>query len=136
MTPIAAEEVATGAPQLIAWPFDPIEKIVRNGSRLNQVLLVKLDPEKLSPETKARSANGVVAYTAICTHSGCEVDEWLSDEQLLYCPCHSSKFDPKDGAKVVDGPAPRVLAALPLRVADGKLTVAKPFTSRIGFESE
>ena len=136
MTPITAGELAIGASQTIAWPFDPVEKIVRNGSRLNQVLLLKLDPEKLSPETRLRSANGVVAYTAICTHSGCEVDQWLSDEQLLYCPCHDSKFDPKDGAKVVDGPAPRVLAALALSIIDGKLIVAKPYTSRVGFESE
>ena len=136
MTPLTAEELGIGAAQTIAWPFDPVEKILRNGSRLNQVLLLKLDPGKFSPETRLRSANGVVAYTAICTHSGCEVDEWLSDEQLLYCPCHSSKFDPKDGAKVVDGPAPRVLAALALGITDGKLTVAKPYTSRVGFESE
>ena len=136
MTPITLEELAIGAEQTIAWPFDPIEKVLRNGSRLNQVLLLKLDPEKLTPETRVRSANGVVAYTAICTHSGCEVDEWLSDEQLLYCPCHASKFDPKDGAKVIDGPAPRVLPALALGVIDGKLIVAKPYTSRVGFESE
>ena len=136
MTPITAEELATGGKQTIAWPFDPVEKIARNGSRLNQVLLLKLDPEKLSPETRSRSANGVVAYTAICTHSGCEVDDWLSDEQILYCPCHDSKFDPKDGAKVVDGPAPRVLPALPLGLSDGKLIVAKPYTSRVGFESQ
>jgi Rieske Fe-S protein len=136
MTPLTAEDLVVGAGQTIAWPFDPIEKVLRNGSRLNQVLLLKLDPEQLSPETKPRSANGVVAYTAICTHSGCEVDAWLSDEQLLYCPCHDSKFDPKNGAKVVDGPAPRVLAALALKIADGKLTVAKPYTSRISFDSE
>jgi rieske iron-sulfur protein len=136
MTPITAEEIAIGVRQTIAWPFDPIEKILRNGSRLNQVLLLKLDPGKLTPETRLRSADGVVAYTAICTHSGCEVDEWLSDEQILYCPCHDSKFDPKDGAKVVDGPAPRVLPALPLGIAEGKLIVAKSYTSRVGFESQ
>src|SRR5690242_10547755 len=85
MTPITDTELAIGATQTIAWPFDPVEKVLRNGSRLNQVLLLKLDPEKLSPETRARSANGVVAYTAICTHSGCEVDQWLSGEELLYC---------------------------------------------------
>ena len=136
LTPITAEELAIGATQTIAWPFDPVEKILRSGSRLNQVLLLKLDPEKLSPETKTRSANGVVAYTAICTHSGCEVDQWLSGEELLYCPCHDSKFDPKNEAKVVDGPAPRVLPALALSIADGKLIVAKPYTSRVGFESQ
>jgi rieske iron-sulfur protein len=33
---------------------------------------------------------------------------------------------------VIDGPAPRALAALPLKVADGKLVVALPFTARVG----
>ena len=37
-----------------------------------------------------------------------------------------------DGAAVIDGPTPRSLAALPLRLADGKLVVAKPFTGRVG----
>jgi rieske iron-sulfur protein len=135
MTPLTAEDIVVGALQTIAWPFDPADKTLRNGSRLNLVLLLRLDPEKFSPETRSRSANGVVAYTAICTHTGCEVEEWLPDGQLLYCPCHSSKFDPKDGAKVVDGPAPRVLPALPLKLVDGKLAVAEPYTSRVGFES-
>ena len=135
MTPLTAEDIAIGALQMIAWPLDPADNTVRDGSRLNLVLLLRLDPEKLSPETRSRAANGVVAYTAICTHTGCEVEEWLPDEQLLYCSCHSSTFDPKDGAKVVDGPAPRVLPALPLKLMDGKLVVAKPYTSRVGFES-
>jgi Rieske Fe-S protein len=35
---------------------------------------------------------------------------------------------------VLDGPAPRALPALPLKIADGMLVVAKPFTTRVGFE--
>jgi len=75
-----------------------------------------------------------VAYTAICTHSGCEVSDWIADQETLSCPCHDSLFDPKDDARVVDGPAPRVLPALPLKLVDGKLVVGGPFTSRVGFE--
>ncbi len=54
--------------------------------------------------------------------------------RLLACQCHFSQFDPSDGAKVVDGPAPRPLPALPLKIVDGKLAVAQPFTAPIGFE--
>ncbi len=135
MKPLTPDDVPAGAAQITAWAMDPMDNTVRSGSRLNLVLLLRLDAEKLSPETRSRAADGVVAYTAICTHTGCEVEEWLPDEQLLSCPCHSSKFDPKDGARVVDGPAPRVLPALPLKVADGKLVVAQPYTTRVGFES-
>jgi rieske iron-sulfur protein len=114
--------------------MDPGSKMLRSGSRLNRVLLVRLDPDKFSPETRSRAVDGIVAYSAICTHNGCEVTEWISDEQLLFCPCHESKFAPKDGGRVVDGPAPRMLPALPLNHVEKKQVVAKPFTARITFE--
>ena len=133
--PLSVDDVPVAAGPIMAWSMDPTDRTVRSGSRFNRVMLVRLDPEKLSDETRSLSAGGVVAYTAICTHSGCEVADWLADEQLLYCSCHSSKFDPKDGARVVDGPAPRSLPALPLKTVQGRLTVAGPFTARVGFES-
>lgn len=46
----------------------------------------------------------VVAFSSICTHQGCTVD-WDPDEQVLACPCHGSRFDAADGAKVIAGPA-------------------------------
>jgi rieske iron-sulfur protein len=131
--PLTPDDVGVGAPTM-AWAMDPHDLIVRSGSRLNRVLLVRLDPTTLVGETQSRAANGVVAYTAICTHSGCDVADWIADQQLLACPCHDSRFDPRDGAKVVDGPAPRPLPALPLKIVDGKLVVANPFTARVGFE--
>jgi rieske iron-sulfur protein len=133
-TPLTPGDIAAGAPQTLAWPMDPSDGTVRSGSRLNQVALLRLDPQSLSPETRARAADGIVAYTAICTHTGCEVDDWEPAGRLLACQCHSSQFDPRDGAKVVDGPAPRPLPALPLKVVDGKLVVAQPFTAPIAFE--
>jgi rieske iron-sulfur protein len=133
-TPLRPEDISAGAKQTMAWAMDPADKTVRSGSRLNRLLLLRFDAEKLSGETKSRAADGVVAYTAICTHTGCEITEWAPEEQVLVCPCHESRFDVKDGAKVVDGPAPRSLPALPLKVVDGMLVVAKPFTTAVGFE--
>ena len=120
---------------MLAWAKDPTSSTVRSGSRLNQLLLMRIDEEKATAETRSRAAEGVVAYTAICTHTGCEVTDWLAGEALLYCPCHYSKFDPRDAARVVDGPAPRALPALPLAVESGKLVVAGRFTTRVGFET-
>ena len=133
-TPLTPDDMRAGAPQTLAWPMDPSDGTVRSGSRLNQVVLLRLDPQTLSPETRARAADGIVAYTAICTHTGCDVDDWEPAGRLLACQCHSSQFDPRDGAKVVDGPAPRPLPALPLKIVDGTLVVAQPFTAAIAFE--
>ena len=134
-TPLTPADIPLGAMQTVAWAMDPGDGTVRSGSRFNALMLLRLDPEKLAPETRERSAEGVVAYTLICTHNGCDIDDWLAAAQNVSCSCHSSTFDPKDGARVVDGPAPRPLPALPLEIVDGKLVVAGPFTARIGFET-
>jgi rieske iron-sulfur protein len=131
--PLSPGEIKRGAKPVIAWAMDPQDETLRNGSPLNRVLLVRLDSNNLAADTRSRAADGVVAYTAICTHADCLVDDWLADEQVLHCACHNSKFDPKDSAKVVSGEAPRPLAALPLKLDDGQLVVAGPFTAAVGF---
>ena len=49
---------------------------------------------------------GVYAMTAVCTHLGC-ITRFLSDENVIACPCHGSRFDIE--GNVVHGPAPRPL---------------------------
>jgi len=131
---VTLADLTRGGPPLTAYPMDPKTRIVRNGSRLNQVLLVRLDPAELSEETRSRSVQGVVAYSAVCTHTGCDLWEWLAETRTIKCPCHFSTFDVKDGARVVDGPAPRRLPALPLQVADAAPVAGGSFIGRVGFE--
>lgn len=133
-TPLGPDSLSVGEGQIMTWPMDPAEKVVRDGSRLNKVLLVRLDPASLDPQTKDRAADGVVAYSAICPHTGCEVVNWSAERQILECPCHNSQYDPKAGARVIAGPSPRSLAALPLGVTNGKLTVTRPFIGRLGIQ--
>jgi rieske iron-sulfur protein len=132
--PLKPSDLPLAGKQTMAWPVDPASNTVRSGSRLNKVLLLRLDSESFDPETKERAAEGVIGYSAICTHTGCDVTNWHPDRQLLECPCHYSFYDPKEAAKVVSGPSPRRLPALPLKIADGRLVVAKPFTGRAGFQ--
>lgn len=133
-TPLKVADLVPGPPT-VAWARDPREGVVRSGSRFNQVLLVKLDPGTLDADTRARSVDGIVAYSIICPHSGCDVADWMATEQVFLCGCHSSVFDPKRGARVVDGPAPRSLPALPLGAEGDFLVVAAHFTDKVGFES-
>jgi Rieske Fe-S protein len=48
------------------------------------------------------------AFSAVCTHQGCTVDEVA--DGTINCPCHGSKFSAADGS-VTEGPAKRPLAA-------------------------
>jgi rieske iron-sulfur protein len=132
--PLSPDNVPPADKPMMAWPMDPESQTVRSGSRLNKVLLLRLDPEGFDPETREHSFEGIVAYSAVCTHTGCDVTSWHPDRQLLECPCHFSLYDPREGAKVVGGPSPRRLPALPLRNVEGRLVVAKPFTGRAGFQ--
>src|ERR1700690_2416038 len=68
---IKPQNLKLGGPPVRAWPKDPATSVIRKGSRLNEVLLVRLDPAELDDETRARSADGFLAYSAICSHAGC-----------------------------------------------------------------
>ena len=130
--PLSPGEIKRGAKPVIAVAMDPQNETLRSG-RFAEVLLVRFDGNDLTSDTRSRAADGVVAYSAICTHADCKVDDFLTDEKVLHCSCHNSKFDAKDSAKVVGGEAPRPLAALPLKLDDGQLVVAGPFTGPLGF---
>src|SRR6266853_5091969 len=65
---IDPQDLTLGGPPVRAWPKDPKTSVIRNGSRLNEVLVVKLDPAELDDETRSRAADGIVAYSAICSH--------------------------------------------------------------------
>jgi rieske iron-sulfur protein len=130
--PLQPKDIPIGGPPVVAWAMNQVGNLVRKGSRLNKVLLLRLDPATLVGITQERAADGVVAYSAICPHAGCEVDAWVDDQKILECSCHYSRYNPRNGAAVLDGPAPRALPALPLKIVDGNLAVAKPFTARVG----
>ena len=133
---ITLADLPAGGPPLIAFPIDAVSKIVRDDSRLNQVLLVRLNSNDLDPETRARAADGtVVAYSAVCTHTGCDVWDWQPASSRIKCSCHFSEFDLKDSARVLNGPAVRRLPALPLTIVDGMPVAAGGFVGRPGFES-
>ncbi|MGD8341415.1 MAG: Rieske 2Fe-2S domain-containing protein [Gammaproteobacteria bacterium] len=131
---VAPADLAVGSPQVFAFPQDAESGTVRNGTRLNQVLVIRLEPDWLTEETRARSAAGIVAYSGVCTHTGCDIEDWDAAQNRFQCPCHESQFDPSDGARVVGGPAPWQLAALPLKLVAGELLVAGEFIGRIGFQ--
>ncbi len=131
---IAPQDISVGERPEFAYPKEPETDTVRSRFRLNLVLLIRLKPEELSEKTRRRSVNGLVCYSAVCTHTGCEVSEWIGATQRLVCPCHASFFDPKNHGRVVGGPAPHPLATLPLEERDGLLTVKGPFIGKVGFK--
>ncbi|ULA66396.1 MAG: Putative Quinol-cytochrome c reductase, iron-sulfur subunit [Nitrospira sp.] len=65
-----------------------------------------------------------IAYSGKCPHLGCGF-KWRTHKtlgQVFLCPCHLSIYDA--AGKVLDGPAPRPLDPLPIKVtATGEITI-------------
>ena len=121
--PLRPNDLKLGKP-LLVFPFDAKAGAPKNESRLNKLVLIRLPEDQMTPETRARSASGVLAYSGICTHQGCEVKTWMAKESVLACYCHASKFALLDGAKVVSGPAPKPLASIALSMNGEFLAIA------------
>lgn len=104
----------------------------------NIVQLIKLDEGVYKAPTHIKLTDqGLVAYSAICTHLGCTVS-WVEKEKspdtsYTECFCHNTIFDPTRGAKVLAGPAPIPLAQIGIKVKDdGTLAFTSDFMGPIG----
>ncbi|MBI4443558.1 MAG: ubiquinol-cytochrome c reductase iron-sulfur subunit [Acidobacteria bacterium] len=86
-----------------------------------------------------RTAEGIFAIYARCTHLGCTPD-WKEGENKFKCPCHGSGFD-SDGINF-EGPAPRpmdraeieLLPTGEIQVDTSRLYVRDPFRNVDQFE--
>jgi ubiquinol-cytochrome c reductase iron-sulfur subunit len=96
---------------------------------------------RLPAELAGYAADGIVAYSKICTHAGCAISMYRAplfapDEPrrpALVCPCHYSTFDVADGGSVIFGPAGRRLPMLPLLVdSQGHLRAKGSFNEPVG----
>ena len=112
--PARVKDLELGGEQLQTYPADP-KGLVRDGTPLNLVLLARVGDDGLDEQTRKLAADGVVAYSAICTHQACPVIQWSTEKKAMVCSCHGSTYDPRNSAKVIFGPAPLPLAGLPLK---------------------
>ena len=71
------------------------------------------------PALVIHTAQGLKAYSAVCTHFSCIV-KWDQEQQIIFCPCHDGFFEATTG-EVISGPPPLPLETLPLSVEDGDI---------------
>ncbi len=66
-------------------------------------------------------AGTIKAFSATCTHQGCQVTSVR--EGTINCPCHGSQYKIADGS-VASGPAPAPLPAVQVTVEGTAITLA------------
>jgi cytochrome b6-f complex iron-sulfur subunit len=74
----------------------------------------KVVPMGSKPAIVVNTSQGILAYSAICTHLGCIV-AFDDQSNTIACPCHDGRFSPASGA-VVSGPPPAPLAPITVSV--------------------
>ncbi|MEQ1719387.1 MAG: Rieske (2Fe-2S) protein [Hyphomicrobium sp.] len=128
---IRLADLPPGAAIMDVLPLDPKTGEVRDKSRLNAVNLVRVkDVPSGSPLAETQ---GIMAYSAICTHKACKVNSWAPEQNRWRCFCHMSEFDVLANGAVVDGPATDPLPSIPLAIdAEGIITATAGFTSTPG----
>ncbi len=117
--------------RIFAFPM-ATNGLVRDGSLHNQLSLLRVDEVAMSEKTRRYAAGSILAVSAACTHTGCEVSGWQRDTFELICPCHGSRFAVLDAARAVLGPATKPLALLPIEQGGGVIRVAGKFSRRVG----
>jgi ubiquinol-cytochrome c reductase iron-sulfur subunit len=126
--PVRPDDLALGS-LLTVFPQDAID------DAQSPTLLLRLHADDIRHRDgrEGWTVDGIVAYSKLCTHTGCPVGLFQSPENLLLCPCHQSTFDVTDGARPVFGPAARSLPQLPLAVDDdGYLVATGDFSDPVG----
>jgi ubiquinol-cytochrome c reductase iron-sulfur subunit len=108
----------------------------------SSLVVVRLpkDDLRLPPANGGYDADGIVAYSKICTHAGCAIALYrvplfppAEPKPALVCPCHYSTFDPSDGGSVTFGPAGRKLPMLPIYAdSRGQLRARGNFDEPVG----
>ena len=106
------------------------------------LVVVRLPKQQLDlpAELAGYDADGIVAYSKICTHAGCAISLYRAPlfqptepHAALVCPCHYSTFDPATGGTVLFGPAGRPLPMLPLQIdSKGYLRAKGNFSAPVG----
>ena len=131
------EMLEPGAAPSEAFPLDPATGTLRRANRLNRLLVLRLDPAEMDEPTRSRSADGVLAYSAICTHRACTVNSWMPEQRHLRCHCHLSEFAALSEGSVRGGPARRQLPMVPLGLdGEGFIVAVEGFTRKPGADKK
>lgn len=125
--PVRASEVGEGE-VITIYPEGAV------GDVSSQAVLIREAPERFVADAERPGwvAEGLVAYSKLCTHMACPLGLYQQQSATLLCPCHQAAFDVLDGGRALAGPARRALPQLPLRVVGDDVVAAGDFSDAVG----
>jgi len=122
------EMLELGAKPAEGFPLDPKTEILRRKNPANRMLVMRRDEAEMDPSTRARSADGVLVYSAHCPVCGCQKLAWTPSTPSLGCMCSQPTAAPADAQ--TGTPVIRRLPMTPLGLdEEGFIVAADNFTS-------
>ncbi|MFQ6089356.1 MAG: ubiquinol-cytochrome c reductase iron-sulfur subunit [Candidatus Methanofastidiosia archaeon] len=95
----------------------------------NLAIVIRLEEEKIKDKNGTQS--GFVAYSGICTHLCC-VPFWDKNLDAIFCPCHDGMYSPYESGKVLQGPPPRPLPKIPVKIRDDGIILGEMPKEKLG----
>jgi rieske iron-sulfur protein len=129
---VMTADIVADAPAILVQAKDPATGKVRESEKATVLLYKTSTPDKIRADIRGDTWNGIIAYSALCTHQGCDPLGWDAESKQLLCPCHQGKFDPLQGGVNTAGPKARDIPQIPVKDDDGKLIVSDAIMSWIG----
>ncbi len=132
---VMVDDVVLDAAPLTVMPKDP-NGAVRDGDNFT-TLLYRVAKEKVPADMANDTVNGVMAYSAVCTHQGCLMTELHKPNDVtnafgFICPCHDAIFDPLQEGKNTAGATSATLAYFPIKSDGGKIVVSDLPSAHVG----
>ena len=128
---VMTADIVTDAPPILVQAKDPVTGKVRETEKA-LVVVYRTSPDKIAVDIRVYTWKGIIAYSAICTHQGCDPLGWDAESKQLLCPCHQGKFDPLQGGVNTAGPKARAIPQIPVKDVEGKLIVSDAILTWIG----
>lgn len=129
---VKAEDIVLNAPPTTVQAMDRSTGQVRD-SEHSTMLLLRVDPNTIEDDIRGDTYQGIIGYSAVCTHQGCIITGWDKDKTEFVCPCHQGMFDPLKGGVATAGPAHvRDLPQIPVGMHDDKFCVNDAIMGWIG----
>jgi Rieske Fe-S protein len=106
--------------ELVFFPLIAEDDVPRSGVKKAELAFSVLGKERKARVFIVSSFEGLVVFSAICSHLGCLVS-YHKEKKEFVCPCHGGKYDLS--GKNIFGPPPAPLTRFPLKIRDGMLFV-------------
>jgi len=105
-------------------------------SEKSTVLLYRVNAETIPLEWRSDSADGILAYSAVCTNDATLIGpkDFDSASKQVTCSTCKTQYDLINGAEVKGGPGTRALPQVPVADHDGLLRISHGIISWVGMK--